>query len=164
MNCLIIGGEFNNKGAEAMTLIAVDNIVRRDPDSTIYIWDKNTKNPYQLIDNVRLLKVPDNLLRVLSGDKLTFKEWLKEVIKLFLPHRESIYKNKKSVISILKSIDITIDISGYALSSKWNDRFNIRYCNWINIMAGYGSKVYLMPQSFGPFDYKSASMKELIKI
>ena len=163
MNYLVIGGEFNNKGAEAMTLIAIDNIVRRDPDSNIYIWDKNTKKPYQLIDNVHLLKVPDNLLRVLAGDKLTLKEWLKEVVKLFLPHRESIYNFKKSVKSILESIDITIDISGYALSSKWNDRFNIRYCNWINVMAGYGSKVYLMPQSFGPFDYKSASLKAQIK-
>lgn len=162
MNYLIIGGEFNNKGAEAMTLIAIDNIVRNDPDSTIYLWDKKTKVPYQLTNNVHLLHCPDKLLKVLAGDKLAVKDRIKEVVKFFIPNRESIFKYKKKVKSVLETIDVTMDISGYALSSKWSDYFNIRYCNWIDVMAGYGSKVYLMPQSFGPFDYKSDSMKELI--
>jgi hypothetical protein len=38
----LIGGEFNNKGAEAMTYVAVWNIFKHDKDAIIYIYGKDS--------------------------------------------------------------------------------------------------------------------------
>ena len=37
MQYIITGGGFTNKGAEAMTLITIDRIHRKDPNAIIYI-------------------------------------------------------------------------------------------------------------------------------
>ena len=39
MNYIIKGGEFNNKGAEAMSLIAIYNILEHDREANIYFFD-----------------------------------------------------------------------------------------------------------------------------
>lgn len=163
MNYLILGGEFNNKGAEAMTLVAIDSIIRNDPEAFIFIRDRSVC-PYRFVDQVRLFKCSDRMLHLLSGISMNCVDWMKEFVKYIVPGRDSIFKHKRATEELLKSIDITIDISGYKLASKWPDTYSIEYCEWISVMKSYGSRVYLMPQSFGPFEYKSASMISMIKI
>ncbi len=64
--------------------------------------------------------------------------------------------NSKSVSGskkILANTDILVDISGYALGSDWSLASTLYYTSKIKTASKYGIKVYLMPQSFGPFDY-----------
>ena len=46
-----------------------------------------------------------------------------------------------------------IDISGYAIGSNWSDKVCSDYLDNIEFAQAYGVPVYLMPQSFGPFEY-----------
>ena len=43
MKYIIKGGEFNNKGAEAMSLVAIYNIISRDSKAIIYFYDYGYK-------------------------------------------------------------------------------------------------------------------------
>ena len=47
MKYIIVGGEFNNKGAEAMVFSAISQIRKKDPCAEIVIFDANNYNPYQ---------------------------------------------------------------------------------------------------------------------
>ena len=47
-----------------------------------------------------------------------------------------------------------LDISGYALGSNWGIKKCFMYVNRIKIAKRYKIPVYLLPQSFGPFQFK----------
>jgi colanic acid/amylovoran biosynthesis protein len=55
--------------------------------------------------------------------------------------------------AIYKNCDAMIDISGYALGSNWSLQNNSRYLDHLEFAHAFGIPVYLMPQSFGPFDF-----------
>ncbi len=162
MNYFLIGGEFNNKGAEAMTFVAVWNIFKYDKDAIIYIYEKDSYNPYDFGEKVHMLDCPLQLLNRLSGRKISIKTWIKEFIKIFIPWKKSSIGKKRKVEKVLKTINVMIDISGYHLSSKWGKILSNEYCDWINLLKKNGAKVFLMPQSFGPFDYNSGEMVKFI--
>ncbi|WP_422484798.1 polysaccharide pyruvyl transferase family protein [Gudongella sp. DL1XJH-153] len=58
-----------------------------------------------------------------------------------------------SLKKILEDSDYIIDVSGYALSSQRGIRRSFDYLINILIAKKHGIKMYLMPQSFGPFYY-----------
>lgn len=163
MNYLLTGGEFNNKGAEGMTLVAISNIVKFDPSAKIYLLSKHTKNPFVFKCDFNILDCPQYVLHRIAKRKVGFIRYVKEFLKIFIPGKQSGLGQKRKVEKVLKSIDVMIDVSGYQLSSKWSNDTNIDYCCWINIMHSFGCKIYLMPQSFGPFDYKNKSVLQLIE-
>lgn len=56
---------------------------------------------------------------------------------------------------IMSNTEALIDISGYALGSDWSWKTNLFFLKTRLIDAKmYNIPVYLMPQSFGPFDFK----------
>jgi colanic acid/amylovoran biosynthesis protein len=55
--------------------------------------------------------------------------------------------------AIYQNCDAMIDISGYALGSNWSKRNNYRYLDHLEFAYEFHIPVYLMPQSFGPFDF-----------
>jgi colanic acid/amylovoran biosynthesis protein len=144
-NIIITGGELFNKGAQAMTFVAVHELRRRFPEHRIYLLSEMDlarpaaeREPYAFdftgwypIKFARAQKNP--LLRLLC--RLRSGAELKRC--------ESIYKN----------CDAMIDISGYALGSNWSAANNDRYLNHMEFAKAFGIPVYLMPQSFGPFDF-----------
>lgn len=46
-----------------------------------------------------------------------------------------------------------VDVSGYALGSNWSASTCNRYLDHLEFALAFGIPVYLMPQSFGPFDF-----------
>jgi colanic acid/amylovoran biosynthesis protein len=54
---------------------------------------------------------------------------------------------------IYRNTDLLIDVSGYALGSNWSAKVCNDYLDAIEHALAYDIPVYLMPQSFGPFDY-----------
>lgn len=144
-NIIITGGELFNKGAQAMTFITVDEIRKRFPDHEIYLLSE--------MDLAR----PDAERHQYAFD---FMGWypvkfarcqhnlpLKLLCKLRngreLVEAETIYKN----------CDAMIDISGYALGSNWSMQNNSRYLDHLEFADAFGIPVFLMPQSFGPFEF-----------
>lgn len=62
-------------------------------------------------------------------------------------------KTFTEVDEIYRNTDLLLDVSGYALGSNWSPKVCNDYLDNIEHALAYGIPVYLMPQSFGPFDY-----------
>ena len=144
-NIIVVGGEFLNKGAQAMTLTTVDQLRRRLPNKNIYMLiendidrqgiDKDTYNftilPLAAKNKIRLLGTPLRLVGIDSKTKHAL-ERIKEVIS---------------------KADFFIDISGYALSSKWGFLHSLYFLLNIILAKRFSITYFVFPQSMGPFDY-----------
>lgn len=152
-NIIITGGELFNKGAQSMTFITVNEMKQRFPDHRILVLSemdllrkKKEKEQYAFSFMgwypLKFAKCQSNsILRVvcLLGNKKELKE------------AESIYKNA----------DLMIDISGYALGSNWSIETCNRYLDHLEFAKEFQIPVYLMPQSFGPFEFKGDEGKKI---
>ena len=54
-----------------------------------------------------------------------------------------------------------LDISGYALGSNWNCAINGQYLDHLEYAKRFGIPLWILPQSFGPFDYEGEEGKRL---
>lgn len=152
-NIIITGGELFNKGAEAMTFITVDELKKRFPNHKIYLLsDMDLKRPKKERERyafsfmgwypIKFAKCQSNpLLRLLCKLKngAEFRE------------AEAIYKNA----------DLMIDISGYALGSNWNYEYVNTYLEHLEFARAFDIPVYLMSQSFGPFNFEGEKGQEV---
>ena len=144
-NIIITGGELFNKGAQAMTFVTVDECKKRFPDHEIYVLSEMDlrrpaaeKEMYSFAFTgwypVRFAHCQSNpLLRALC--LVRNNKELKEC--------ESLYRN----------CDLMIDVSGYGLGSNWDSNQLSNYVNHLEFAKAFGIPYYLMPQSFGPFDF-----------
>lgn len=139
---LITGGELYNKGAQSMTFITVDEMKNRFPNHEVLVVSKmdfkrsneeKSKYDFKILDDIFSYHFAYGLYGKYKGID-------KKLIK----------KSKE----ILENTEYLIDISGYALGSDWSFAATLYYTSKIKTANKYGAKVYLMPQSFGPFDYK----------
>lgn len=130
-NIIIFGGELFNKGAQAMTFNVVSQLKKHYPKAEIFIMSS--------MDYKRPKK---------EKEQYNFKiyDWsIKDQFKSFL----NIGESKK----IFNDADLVIDISGFALSSKRGIKSTIKYLLNINVAKNNKIPMYLLPQSFGPFNY-----------
>lgn len=160
MNYLLTGAEFNNKGAEAMALVALKNIYDYDKNAVIYTIFFGKYPEFSLKNNIHFFEVSTYQIESMLGNfsKYFIKERLKDFVKAFIPGKKSYFWKYKTAKSILKSIDVMIDISGFSFSSKWGDGDTVEFSNKILLLNKHGARVYLMPQSFGPYDYKDENV------
>ena len=144
-NIIITGGDLFNKGAQAMTFVAVDELCRRFPDHKIYLLSEmdlarpeEEKAPYAFDFMgwypIKFARCQSNRLLHFVCEVRNGKE---------LQEAEDIYKH----------CDAMVDVSGYALGSSWSDATCNRYLDHLEFAQAFGIPVYLMPQSFGPFDF-----------
>lgn len=144
-NIIITGGELFNKGAQAMTFVAVHEIKARFPDHEVYLLSEmdlaRSEEDKQQYAYSFMGWYPIKFARC-QHDPI-----LRMICKLRngkeLAEAEAIYSN----------CDAMIDISGYALGCNWSDRNNNRYLDHLEFAQEFHIPVYLMPQSFGPFDF-----------
>lgn len=164
MNYLIKGGEFNNKGAEAMTLVLIKNIYEHDVNAVIYMVYPKKLCPFEFVKPIYFFDIPWPFVMIkMEGSIIKkIKLYMKEFIKLFVPNKRSYLTDLKNVASIVKKTDVLIDISGFKLGDKWGEEAAITYCDWIRIFKDNGAKVYLMPQSFGSFSFSDKTMKFIV--
>lgn len=142
---IITGGELFNKGAQAMTFVAVHELRRRYPNHKIYLLsEQDMERP--------------------AAEKecfqFSFTGWypvkfahcqtnaLLRTVCLVRNHAEL-----KAAEDLYRSCDAMVDISGYALGSNWSDANCHRYLDHLEFAQAFNIPVYLMPQSFGPFDF-----------
>lgn len=157
---LITGGELENKGAQSMTYIVVDELHKRFPNHKIVLHSPfDVKKSEEIKSNLKFdISVLGGVIPVLG--KMHFKQRLYYMIKGY--DKEAYSKTKK----FFEEVDMLIDISGYGLGTDWNYYEIETYLYRILCAKYFGIKVYLMPQSFGPFDYRgiqAVKMKRKIK-
>ena len=138
----VSGGQFGNKGAQALVFTVMSEIKRLHPDKEIILltylmkYREENKN-YRL----RYEKMPG-----LKG--ILFSTWAIGINA----KRRQLYKNAAAFI----------DISGYRLGKRFGPFSALRFLNVIRLAKHYQAPVYLMPQSYGPFEY--GVMTPLIKM
>ena len=152
-NIIIAGGGLVNKGAQAMTLICVCELKNRYPGDKIYllVWNDN--------ETVRKEHAPYDLepleIRPLKFSAAAGSSMKKAIYSL--RYGETF----RSADRIYRDARMLLDISGYALGSNWPAKINNDYLDNIEYALNCGVPVYLMPQSFGPFDFKDAEGKAI---
>ena len=70
-------------------------------------------------------------------------------------NHENIMKYQKD----LEEADAILDVSGYAIGSNWSFKSNISYVLLLKMARKYNIPIFLLPQSFGPFEYKGIKGK-----
>ena len=142
MQIFIVGANFGNKGAQSMLFTTISAIRQRYPDAKIFFGHSN-KTPVLhekfSFDEVYWRR---NLFKV-SADGIT--------VNLTPP-----WSSAEETLAALKSSDLIIDISGFALGSKWGEKHSATYLNAIEVARELGIPIILFPQSFGPFDFGNA--------
>lgn len=152
-NIIIAGGGLVNKGAQAMTLISICELKKKFPDHRIYLLAWNT-SPEERKRHARYD------LELLGVPPLKFSDAAKN------PFKRAAFalrygKAFAEVDEIYRNTDLLIDVSGYAIGSNWESKVCNDYLDCIEHALAYGIPVYLMPQSFGPFDYTGAAGKAI---
>lgn len=154
-NIIITGGELFNKGAQAMTFIAVDEMKRRFPNHQILVLSE--------MDLQRSKEEQEQYaFRFIGWYPLKFAKCQSNPVLRGM----CLLRNKKELIEaeeIYKNTDIMIDISGYALGSNWGPETCNHYLDHLEFAKAFQLPIYLMPQSFGPFDFQDADGKKVEK-
>lgn len=145
-NIIIAGGGLVNKGAQAMTLISICELKKRFPEHRMVLltWDASpaAREAHAMYD-LELLEVPAPKFAAAAKNPL-----LRALYSL--RYREAFRCSDE----IYRNADLFVDVSGYAIGSNWDAKVCNDYLDCIAHAQAYGIPVYLLPQSFGPFDYE----------
>ena len=160
MNFLITGAQFSNKGAQSMLFSIVSELRNKYEDAGIYYLASDGIN-YSNKKNYKLIYVIDDLYWTdfrddMKDEVLYFGKAHLSRLKHSLIHDDS---NVVLLSRAIKLIDVLVDVSGFQLSSKFDNRLNFRFLRYIQYAKKRNITVILMPQSFGPFDYVKSSEK-----
>lgn len=139
---LIVGGNFQNKGAQAMVFTAVDILKRKIDNADIYV---------AIEDDFQEQETEKHKYNFSICSWSPWKELLMNNAFYIFRRSKGIDEAERKLI---RETDLIIDISGFALSSQWGIKASVLYLLKI-IMAGkYGIDYIILPQSIGPFHYK----------
>ncbi|WP_020618547.1 polysaccharide pyruvyl transferase family protein [Paenibacillus daejeonensis] len=140
---LIVGGQMENKGAQAMTFTVINEIRNRFPGKEIIVNCQDKDKNY----NFHLLRIGKKLKLEMIGGLYGF-------LGKLMPKASNVNVNREEMEAMLKDTDLMIDISGFALSSQFSFRHSLNYMANIMLAKKYNVPMVLMSQSFGPFNYK----------
>ena len=146
---LILGASFQNKGAQSMLFSTISELSIRFPNSTFFF---STECLYENKDDYSFIPVNT---RYEKKYHISAKTMINSIFK----RNNTNDLNHREIRTVMKNIDFVTDVSGYALGNKWPEWKNRYYLDMIDFVKSYGKRIYLMPQSFGPFDYKENANK-----
>lgn len=142
MQIVIVGANFGNKGAQSMLFTTVAALRRKYPDAKIFFAHAN-KSPC--------------LNDAFTFDEIYFNKYHCEVtatqVKLTTV---APWCPAEKTIRAFKAADLIVDVSGFALGSKWGANASFAYLNMINFVRALNVPMILMPQSFGGFEFGDA--------
>ena len=138
---LITGANFGNKGAQSMLFTTVSEIRKRFPNAEIFFEHTDSESIKSLGFNFDEIFFNRGFIGVNNGVLITRK------------FRNS-WGSVDDSIKIFPTLDLIVDVSGFSLGSKWGISSPIYYTNIIRIAKQFEIPVILMPQSFGPFDFR----------
>jgi coenzyme F420-reducing hydrogenase beta subunit/polysaccharide pyruvyl transferase WcaK-like protein len=141
---VIVGGGLGNKGAQAMTFVAVDRVKKRLPGCRVCLL---TSADYPLM----------------SGEgpyAFDILPWSRQVKAALLAPRSAALeqagvmdRESRTAVEAVERAALILDVSGFALSSDVRVKNSAEYLLNIIIASRHGIPFIALPQSFGPFDY-----------
>lgn len=144
-NIIITGGELFNKGAQSMIFTAVSELAQRFPNHQILVLSpmdlERPKSELSKFSFEFMGWFPTKFARAQAKPILRFLYMLR--------HRNEFQQCE----SIYRNCDMMIDISGYALGSAWDRGCCNVYLEHLEFAHYFGIPMYLMSQSFGPFEF-----------
>lgn len=151
LRVIIIGGGFTNKGAEAMALTTVEQIIHRFPDAHVVIasYTQSEDVEYGVQRNARGIRGTFRYIRNSRG-------WTKPVgtLALGLPVPNALrawVTRLDPYIAELAEADLVLDVSGFAMSDQRELLRQLMYCFEIASCRWLGIPFVAMTQAFGPF-------------
>lgn len=152
MKFVITGGNFNNKGAQAMTFIVCSELRKSFPDceivmaDTCYTGDKPD-------NNLLFSRIQDCLsTRMILGGNLP-EHLLARIIWFIKKIRNHTDLGLSNLYSAFNNCDAIFDVSGYAVGSNMSYKVNFIYIFLLKIAYKENIPLYIMPQSFGPLKF-----------
>lgn len=154
-NIIITGGELFNKGAQSMTFMTVDKMKQKYPDAEIIVlstkdYERSSKEKEEY--DFKILPFTTGWVYELSGGVTNALWKVKNTIKT------SSYKKyeveKEELKKILEHTIYMIDVSGFAFSSQFSTNRSVDFLLRIYLAKKFNIPVVIMPQSYGPFDFK----------
>lgn len=154
-NIIVAGGGLVNKGAQAMTFVTVSELSKRFPDHQIYILsDHDYKRDESELNNYKFKIIKWYPIKYARANKNAF-------LRIMCMLRNN--KEYSEISNIYKNADLFVDISGYAIGTVWSDAICNNFLDNIEFALLYDLPVYLLPQSFGPFEYKTPSGSKILE-
>ncbi|MHA7819576.1 MAG: polysaccharide pyruvyl transferase family protein [Erythrobacter sp.] len=150
---IITGIQMRNKGSQAMFLSLYSGVKAIHKDCEVIGFAFKTDAPEQYA--FKLLPHDDYT-------RLVFKHGLHRIPLLAplltriasLVRKTSKWDGKIAEMDkALREADAVLDASGYTLGSGWSREGGAYLLDTIRMAKRYGTKVVLMPQSFGPWDW-----------
>ena len=152
-NIIITGGELFNKGAQAMVFITVDELKKRYPDHKIYLLSEmDLRRPKEERDIYAFDFTGWYPIKFARAQSNFF---LRQMCKL----RNS--REYHEAYELYSNCDLMVDISGYALGTNFSYETCSFYLDHLEYAKEFCIPVYIMPQSFGPFNFKGEHADEL---
>lgn len=154
---LITGTGFVNKGSQAMLFNAVDELTKRFPDKEVIdlsTLDYNKGDVTQY--NFKIM--PDNLSLFIPKKYAAFRDLGKRLLnykgkKIADDEQE---KWKKQMEEIYNNTYFIVNAGGFALGApigRGKSATSMAFLMRIMAADNLGIPIYLLPQSFGPFNY-----------
>ncbi len=145
-NIIITGGELFNKGAQAMTFVTVYELKKRFPDHQIYLLSEMDRQRSEE-------EKAQYAFRFTGWYPVKFaRSQHNPVLRLACILRNG--RELKECEELYKNCDLMVDISGYGLGSNWDTNQLNTYLDHLEFAKAFDISCYLMPQSFGPFDFE----------
>ena len=150
---IITGIQMRNKGSQAMFLSLYYALKSIDKDCEVTGFAFKTDSPEQYA--FKLLP-HDDYTRLVFRRKLENIPVFTSLLTSFagMVRKTSKWKGKlPQMHKALREADAIFDASGYTLGSGWSKGAGERLLETIKMAKRYNTKIVLMPQSFGPFDW-----------
>ena len=149
----IVGANFENKGAQSMLFIAVDELKKALPDCEIFFAGGRMPDERQY--TFRHLFLTNETCSIALAGRLpvaaVLRCFLKDCVKFAVGRRDNLWRFLEARRE-LQRVGLMIDVSGFGLGDQWSERQQELYLAHIRLAMKRQIPVYLMPQSFGPFE------------
>lgn len=155
MSILITGAQMGNKGAQSMLFITVDEMHKRFPDEELIYLTDQEYDEKQFKFTKCMCNYYTKKIATLDGYKkyalITFS-FFRDVIRKLAGKKKCLW-HYRDLDRIADSINCILDISGFAIGNQWSAKTQESYIDSIRLAKKYHIPIYLLPQSFGPFEY-----------
>jgi colanic acid/amylovoran biosynthesis protein len=151
---MIVGANFNDKGAQAKLFIVIDELRKRFSDCEVYYAHNDEQLDGALYRFGKISFTKKAQSQVLKANPLT------NITKIFRKKDDN-SSGEKDVTELVSQMDLMIDVSGHVLTNESSMPEVEFFLNNIKIAKKYKIPMIIMPQSFGPFDFSLDEMEIL---
>ncbi|WP_156423713.1 polysaccharide pyruvyl transferase family protein [Erythrobacter sp. YT30] len=160
---IITGVQMRNKGSQAMLLSLYFGLKAQYPDCQVtgFVFK------YDELDQYNLSLLPhDDYTRLVFENGLNRVPMLAPILTFIAGRVRKTNKWNGKIAAMekaLKEADAIFDASGYTLGSGWSKAGGQQLLETIKLAKRYDTKIILMPQSFGPWEWGEDDDAEFLK-